>query len=196
LERWLGPGERSRLRSRAAAVGNLQQVEATDPVRPSTCLVCMGKRRLALPSRNVEKDAGRTAHGTRRLRHAHGGDRVPDTTAVARAHGVLQMTGPGRDRRSLPPRRRDTPMAGSDDPDAGGGASCLRCPRCGLRLRPRASWLTIEHCPRCIARDRTPVKLLSSPLPAVEHYGQGFGSNARGATTDQRRLPEDKEAAS
>jgi hypothetical protein len=196
LERWLGHGERSRLRSRAAAVGNLQQVEATDPARPSTCLVCTGKRRLALPSRTVEKDAGRTAHGMLRLRRAHGGDGVPVPTAVAREHGVLQMTGRSRDRRSLPPRRRDTPMTGSDDPDAGGSGSCLRCPRCGLSIRPRASWLTIEHCPRCIARDRTPVKLLSYPPPAVEHYRQGFGSNARGATTEQAPFPEDEEAAS
>lgn len=37
----------------------------------------------------------------------------------------------------------------------------LRCPRCGLSIRPRWDWLVIEHCPRCLARARTPVQLVS-----------------------------------
>jgi hypothetical protein len=77
-----------------------------------------------------------------------------------------------------------------------GSASFLECPRCGLSIRPRASWLTIEHCPRCIARDRTPVKLISFPLPAIEHHGRALGPNARSATTDQARFTADKQAAS
>jgi hypothetical protein len=28
----------------------------------------------------------------------------------------------------------------------------LICPRCGLSIKPRADWLTVEYCPRCIAR--------------------------------------------
>ena len=84
----------------------------------------------------------------------------------------------------------------TDDPAVSGSASFLNCPRCGLSLRPRASWLTIEHCPRCIARDRTAVKLFSYPLPAIEHYGQGFAPNARDTTTDQAPSPGDMEAAS
>jgi hypothetical protein len=156
----------------------------TSSDRPSAAEHFPGLHREAtacLAIQNVANDVGRTTHGTLRLRHAH---------------GILQMTGPSRHRRSLPPRRPDTPMTGSDDPAAGGSASCLRCPRCGLRLRPRASWLTIEHCPRCIARDRTPVKLLCSPAPTIEQCGQGFGPNARGATTDQAPFAEDKKAAS
>ena len=47
-------------------------------------------------------------------------------------------------------------------------SSLLSCPRCGLSIRPKASWLTVEHCPRCIARARIPVKLLSWTLPAGE----------------------------
>jgi hypothetical protein len=63
-------------------------------------------------------------------------------------------------------------------------------------VKPKASWLAIEHCPRCIARDRTPVKLFSSPLPAIEHYGQDFGPNTRGTTTDQAAFPKAKQVAS
>jgi hypothetical protein len=84
----------------------------------------------------------------------------------------------------------------TDDPAASESTSFLKCPRCGLSIRPRASWLTIEHCPRCIARDRVPVKLVSFPLSASERYGQGFGPNARGATTNQAPFPEDKDASS
>jgi hypothetical protein len=82
-----------------------------------------------------------------------------------------------------------SPMTSSDDQAASGSASFLKCPRCGLSVTPRASWLTIEHCPRCIARDRTPVKLIRSPLPAVEHYD--FRPNARRAPTDQAPFPVD-----
>jgi uncharacterized OB-fold protein len=34
-----------------------------------------------------------------------------------------------------------------------------RCPRCGLVLAPRASWLAITYCPRCLARSRIIVEL-------------------------------------
>jgi hypothetical protein len=44
----------------------------------------------------------------------------------------------------------------------------LYCPRCRLSITPRARWLALEHCPRCVARTRTLVTLLPSdaPLPA------------------------------
>jgi uncharacterized C2H2 Zn-finger protein len=41
--------------------------------------------------------------------------------------------------------------------------SRLRCPRCELTLAPQAPWLTVEHCPRCIARARTLVCLIAGP---------------------------------
>ena len=62
----------------------------------------------------------------------------------------------------------------------------LICPRCGLSIQPRARWLTVEHCPRCIARAQIPVRLFSSPLPSSELYRDGLAPNARSATTDQR----------
>jgi hypothetical protein len=49
----------------------------------------------------------------------------------------------------------------------------LNCPRCGLSIRQRHSWLAIEHCPRCLARSRIPVTLFASPLPVGELYGDG-----------------------
>jgi hypothetical protein len=52
----------------------------------------------------------------------------------------------------------------------GGGTIHLICPRCGLTITPKASWLTIEHCPRCIARDRLAVSLFASTLPTAKLY--------------------------
>jgi hypothetical protein len=46
----------------------------------------------------------------------------------------------------------------------------LNCPRCHLSLRPRVGWLTVEHCPRCLARERVAVPLFASRLPARELY--------------------------
>jgi Zn-finger nucleic acid-binding protein len=48
----------------------------------------------------------------------------------------------------------------------------LNCPRCGLSIRPRASWLAIEYCPRCLARSRLAVRVVSSVLPAQQLYHQ------------------------
>jgi uncharacterized OB-fold protein len=42
---------------------------------------------------------------------------------------------------------------------ARGERSVLRCPRCGLTVAPRASWLAITYCPRCLARSRIIVEL-------------------------------------
>lgn len=49
----------------------------------------------------------------------------------------------------------------------------LNCPRCGLTISPKAEWLAIEHCPRCIARHRALVKLFASTLPTDELYAPG-----------------------
>jgi hypothetical protein len=64
-------------------------------------------------------------------------------------------------------------------------SSFLNCPRCGLSIRPKVSWLTVEYCPRCMARARTPVKLFSSTLPAAELYPEGSVPTAghQGVTT-------------
>jgi hypothetical protein len=50
------------------------------------------------------------------------------------------------------------------------GATYLNCPRCGLTITPRAGWLTVEHCPRCMARNGIPVGLFASTLPTGELY--------------------------
>jgi hypothetical protein len=51
-----------------------------------------------------------------------------------------------------------------------GGPIYLNCPRCGLTIRPKAGWLTVEHCPRCAARTRGLVSMFASTLPASELY--------------------------
>jgi hypothetical protein len=54
-------------------------------------------------------------------------------------------------------------------------ARYLNCPRCGLTVRPRADWLDVEHCPRCIARRREAVRMFASALPLSELYADGPG---------------------
>jgi len=63
-------------------------------------------------------------------------------------------------------------------------SASLNCPRCGLSIRPKGSWLTVEYCPRCMAPARTPVKLFSSTLPAAELSTKGSVPDAgqRGVT--------------
>lgn len=79
-------------------------------------------------------------------------------------------------------------MTGTREPGASERAtSFLNCPRCGLSVRQKASRLTIEYSPRCIARARILVKLFSSPLPAGEVNRERFGPNDRSTTSDQPR---------
>ena len=61
------------------------------------------------------------------------------------------------------------------------------CPRCGLSIRPKARWMAVEHCPRCVARARVAVKMFSSPLPAAELYEEGHAPASRraGCSHDQ-----------
>lgn len=49
----------------------------------------------------------------------------------------------------------------------------LHCPRCRLTITPKADWLTIEHCPRCIARAHLAVALVASPPGPAELYATG-----------------------
>jgi hypothetical protein len=85
-------------------------------------------------------------------------------------------------------------VMGAHDPEASAcEVSFLNCARCGLSLRPRAGWLTIEHCPRWMARARIPITLSSSPLPTIELHCEGFAPGARSPATDQAsRAPENR----
>ncbi len=47
----------------------------------------------------------------------------------------------------------------------------LNCPQCGLTITPKAEWLAIEHCPRCVARRGMLVMLFASSLPVDRLYG-------------------------
>ena len=66
-------------------------------------------------------------------------------------------------------RNRPTSIEGAIEMNAGNPASTPRrqllwlCSRCGLSITPRARWLAIEHCPRCMARAHLPVRLISHP---------------------------------
>jgi hypothetical protein len=64
-------------------------------------------------------------------------------------------------------------------------SSFLNCPRCGLSIQRKVSWMTVEYRPRCMARARIPVKLFYSTLPAAQLYPEGSMPTAehRGVTT-------------
>ena len=64
-------------------------------------------------------------------------------------------------------RRRTTDTAASAD-----AAVYLNCPRCGLSIRRRVDWLTVEHCPRCVGRAGLLVDLFVSARPNVDWYRQ------------------------
>lgn len=43
------------------------------------------------------------------------------------------------------------------------------CPRCGLTLKLRASYLMVEHCPRCLGRAQIAIPMFpSGPLASRE----------------------------
>ena len=49
-------------------------------------------------------------------------------------------------------------------------SSYMNCPRCGLTLGLRAPFLTLEHCPRCLARAGAAIPMYLSeqpPTPSV-----------------------------
>lgn len=57
------------------------------------------------------------------------------------------------------------------------------CARCGLMIRPRASYLTSEHCPRCLGRDR-----LAIPMLAMQAGGSPEAERSR---TDSDGWPDE-----
>lgn len=66
-----------------------------------------------------------------------------------------------------------------------------RCPRCGLNVSPRASWLAVRYCPRCLARNQTIVELSQASLAAdVRDPGPraSRGIEARGAASRQANV--------
>lgn len=60
---------------------------------------------------------------------------------------------------------RDVSDSVQGDSDSEHELALLSCPRCGLTIAPRARWLAVEHCPRCVARGRKLVNLRPSAGP-------------------------------
>jgi hypothetical protein len=58
-----------------------------------------------------------------------------------------------------------SPRVTSNRPADRRSASFLMCPNCGLHVRMIYEWVAIEHCPRCVARSQSVVRLLPSPPP-------------------------------
>jgi hypothetical protein len=62
----------------------------------------------------------------------------------------------------------------------------LNCPSCGLTVLPKADWLAVEHCPRCIARRRVHVALLASAAPGGTYAsGAALAGSAPGSPSGE-----------
>jgi hypothetical protein len=117
--------------------------------------------------------------------------------AVDRGWGCRQAAPPRRprcgtdawrERRAAegPPRTAvGVSMAVSQSRPSRVGLLHLNCPRCGLTITPRMAWLTIEHCPRCMARAGRAVPLFCSPLPASQLYAAGAAPDGDPRCTDR-----------
>ena len=57
--------------------------------------------------------------------------------------------------------------------------SLLRCPHCHFSIRPRATWLTPDYCPRCLAKRRVaePLQPIDEPTGLHQHLRRA-GSGA------------------
>ena len=66
--------------------------------------------------------------------------------------------------------------------DTGRGECDLNCPLCGLTITPKAGWLAMTHCPRCVARTGTLVEFVGSRLPGRAPRGGDSPSRAETAT--------------
>ncbi len=66
--------------------------------------------------------------------------------------------------------------------------SYMTCPRCGLSIRLRAPYLTLEGCPRCLARRRVSIQMDISEQPrdpvVEQERGGGDGHNEQGRRDD------------
>ena len=54
----------------------------------------------------------------------------------------------------------------------------MNCPRCGLSIRIRAAYLTVDWCPRCLARAGTAIPMQSSD----QRPGRSASAEARPAS--------------
>ena len=71
--------------------------------------------------------------------------------------------------RRLPPVHDHGTVARASGDDF---APFLICPRCGLTIRPKASWPALRHCPRCLARSHAAVDMFASTMPAASLYDE------------------------
>ncbi len=49
--------------------------------------------------------------------------------------------------------------------------SLLKCPHCHLSIHPRATWLTLDYCPRCLAKRRVAEPLGTTDEPTGSASG-------------------------
>jgi hypothetical protein len=86
----------------------------------------------------------------------------------------------GGDRGGSPPARRSQ--------RAKRRVAYMNCPRCGLSIRLRASYLTLESCPRCLARRYVAVQMFVSDRPG-RCAGRGCAGSNRGRPVKEPTAP-------
>lgn len=57
----------------------------------------------------------------------------------------------------------------------------MQCPRCSFRIRPRAAFLAVEHCPRCLG-----VVGLLEPMVRLDERGESKGDGHLQLSTQRR----------
>jgi hypothetical protein len=188
---------------------------ATGAGRSARERVCAGHARtFGLQTRASNKDmtapdrlnmlAGRDEQAEDRVEGVRGPPRAdlardvePASDSDVRVTNVRPRAAAARWRQPRPDVRApgpSVPHAGSDENAVAvhrlasdtRGELFLNCPRCGLTITPRAAWLVVRHCPRCLARSHTAVELVSSRLPAKALYASGSAPRSDGLGSERR----------
>ncbi len=74
--------------------------------------------------------------------------------------------------------------------------SLLKCPHCHLSIHPRATWLTLDYCPCCLAKRRVAEPLGSTDEPTRPTSGfatpdkADFAGRVRGLGDDFYEIAE------
>jgi len=69
-----------------------------------------------------------------------------------------------------------------------GAVTHLHCPRCGLTITPKADWLVVDYCPRCLARRHVVMRMFGSTLTADELYAPNSRAGRDRTDRAERRI--------
>jgi hypothetical protein len=82
-------------------------------------------------------------------------------------------------------------QAGARDVRRSDAMPYMNCGRCGLAVRLRAAYMTLERCPRCLAQDCVPVPMHISDGPWTEWHASDHPSPGELESTTLSRTRDD-----